>query len=152
MRITRRRGVIGGVSRRECWGLLIRIIVKVSLSPFHPSLHPPTLADRDITAVHLNFCPVPPQGLLALIPPRTLLAILPNWILSPLDRKRSESALTYLERGSGYYTLQAFTVRLSSILVGLSEDSIQPLQPRTIAYGLNDSPIGLLAWIGEKVR
>ena len=25
-------------------------------------------------------------------------------------------------------------------------------QPRTPAYGLNDSPVGLLAWIAEKVR
>ena len=25
------------------------------------------------------------------------------------------------------------------------------MKPRTLAYGLNDSPIGLLAWIGEKM-
>lgn len=29
---------------------------------------------------------------------------------------------------------------------------LQATRPRTLAYGLNDSPIGLLAWIAEKLR
>lgn len=83
-------------------------------------------------AVHLNFLPASAPGLLSYIPTKTLLRLLPSWLISAVDKERAEKAIDYLERGSAYYAMQAFT-------------------PRTPAYGLNDSPIGLLAWIGEKV-
>jgi len=31
-------------------------------------------------------------------------------------------------------------------------DHIQKTTPQTLAYGLNDSPVGLAAWILEKFR
>ncbi|KAK4052914.1 hypothetical protein OIO90_004190 [Microbotryomycetes sp. JL221] len=82
-------------------------------------------------AVHLNFLPVL-NPLMKIIPPRLLIQYLPNFLLPPLERERGKRALDYLEKGSSYYAMQHNT-------------------PRTPAYGLNDSPVGLLAWIAEKM-
>ncbi|MFB6723406.1 epoxide hydrolase family protein [Kribbella sp. NPDC056345] len=51
--------------------------------------------------------------------------------LSASDTARAETFNRYLEDGLGYLTLQS-------------------TRPQTLAYGLNDSPIGQLAWIVEK--
>ncbi|GAB3953834.1 epoxide hydrolase [Kribbella albertanoniae] len=51
--------------------------------------------------------------------------------LSESDKTRAETFNRYLEDGLGYLTLQS-------------------TRPQTLAYGLNDSPIGQLAWIVEK--
>lgn len=92
-----------------------------------------TLHSDHCKAVHLNFCPAPPSpSFLAYIPTRFLINNLPKFLISDLERERGGRALLYLEKGSAYYAMQALT-------------------PRTAAYGLNDSPIGLLAWIGEKI-
>ncbi|GAA5957473.1 hypothetical protein JCM3765_001154 [Sporobolomyces pararoseus] len=82
--------------------------------------------------VHLNFCPVPTPAILSWINPHTLLEWLPEFIVSKKEYQRKKHALSYLENGSSYYLMQNKT-------------------PRTPAYALNDSPIGLLAWIGEKM-
>lgn len=84
------------------------------------------------TATHINFCPVTPPAILSLVSPRTLLAWLPSWAMSEQKRQRTEKALQFVEKGSSYYAMQKLT-------------------PRTPAYALIDSPVGLLAWIGEKV-
>ncbi|GAA6043257.1 hypothetical protein JCM8097_008490 [Rhodosporidiobolus ruineniae] len=91
------------------------------------ALHP-----ENCKAVHLNFCPVGAPPPFSWFNPRTLLDWMPRFLVSDLQRARAERALAYLERGSSYYAMQQNT-------------------PRTPAYGLNDSPIGLLAWIGEKM-
>jgi microsomal epoxide hydrolase len=36
--------------------------------------------------------------------------------------------------------------------LGTGYQAIQRSKPQTLSYGLNDSPVGLLAWILEKVR
>jgi epoxide hydrolase len=51
--------------------------------------------------------------------------------LSPADRARAEKFNKFLEEGLGYLTLQS-------------------TRPQTLAYSLNDSPVGQLAWIVEK--
>ncbi|GAA6059359.1 hypothetical protein JCM10212_003257 [Sporobolomyces blumeae] len=83
-------------------------------------------------AVHLNFCPVGPPAPFNWVNPHVLLDWLPKFIINETQRERGRRTLVYLERGSAYNNMQTNT-------------------PRTPAYGLNDSPIGLLAWIGEKM-
>lgn len=51
--------------------------------------------------------------------------------LTPAERARLEAFRRFLSAGSGYF-------------------SIQSTRPQTLAYGLTDSPTGLLAWIAEK--
>ncbi|WP_219469854.1 epoxide hydrolase family protein [Nonomuraea rhizosphaerae] len=51
--------------------------------------------------------------------------------LSPADRTRAEQFNTFREEGVGYLVLQS-------------------TRPQTLAYSLNDSPVGQLAWITEK--
>ncbi len=51
--------------------------------------------------------------------------------LSESDRARAETFNRYLDDGLGYLILQS-------------------TRPQTLAYGLNDSPVGQLAWIVEK--
>ncbi|KAK4050455.1 hypothetical protein OIV83_003525 [Microbotryomycetes sp. JL201] len=82
-------------------------------------------------AVHLNFLPVL-NPLMKVVPPRLLVKYLPNFVLPPLERERATRALDYLDKGSAYYVMQHNT-------------------PRTPAFALNDSPVGLLAWIAEKM-
>ncbi|SGY95166.1 BQ5605_C036g11475 [Microbotryum silenes-dioicae] len=90
------------------------------------------LHDDHCKAVHLNFLPASPDGILSIIPPRLLLSYLPSFIMPDLRRQRLLRALDYVEKGSAYY-------------------AIQNLTPRTASFGLNDSPIGLLSWIAEKM-
>ncbi|KAM0793690.1 hypothetical protein ACM66B_001117 [Microbotryomycetes sp. NB124-2] len=82
-------------------------------------------------AVHLNFLPVL-NPLMKVVPPRLLVKYLPDYFLPPVERERACRALDYLEKGSAYYVMQHNT-------------------PRTPAFALNDSPVGLLAWIAEKM-
>lgn len=58
-------------------------------------------------------------------------AILQNPLLSDEQRERLKGLLAAAPGRSGYI-------------------AIQSTRPKTIGYGLNDSPIGQLAWIGEK--
>ncbi|GAA5827287.1 hypothetical protein JCM11251_001206 [Rhodosporidiobolus azoricus] len=90
------------------------------------------LHKENCTAVHLNFCPVGPPAPFSWFSPRTLLAWTPRLLLPDEQRAKLEKGLNYIEKGSAYYVMQNLT-------------------PRTPAYALNDSPIGLLAWIGEKM-
>jgi pimeloyl-ACP methyl ester carboxylesterase len=62
-------------------------------------------------AVHLNFVPAFPPGLLGKIPARTLISWLPSWMMSEKDRYSASRGLDYTERGSAYYQIQRFTVR-----------------------------------------
>jgi pimeloyl-ACP methyl ester carboxylesterase len=49
------------------------------------------------------------------------------------ERARLARLNNYLQRGNGYFQIQA-------------------TRPQTLAYGLNDSPVGQLAWIMEKFK
>ncbi|GAA5888876.1 hypothetical protein JCM6882_002887 [Rhodosporidiobolus microsporus] len=90
------------------------------------------LHKENCNAVHLNFCPARPPAPFSWFNPRTLLAWTPRALLPDDQRAKLERGLDYVEKGSSYYMMQSLT-------------------PRTPAYGLNDSPVGLLAWIGEKM-
>lgn len=75
---------------------------------------------------------MPVPSVLSWINPHTLLSVLPEFIVPKREHDRKKQALAYLEKGSAYYKIQNET-------------------PRTAAYGLNDSPIGLLGWIAHMV-
>ncbi|EJD35289.1 alpha/beta-hydrolase [Auricularia subglabra TFB-10046 SS5] len=54
-----------------------------------------------------------------------------SWLFTPAEQRGISRALTYTRTGNGYFHLQA-------------------TKPLTIGYALADSPIGLLAYIGDK--
>jgi pimeloyl-ACP methyl ester carboxylesterase len=74
----------------------------------------------EVAGVHLTFLLTMPSG-----DPAELAA------LTEADRARLGRLRQFSVAGSGYRFIQA-------------------TRPHTVAYGLNDSPIGLLAWIAEK--
>ncbi|GAA5858766.1 hypothetical protein JCM8547_004978 [Rhodosporidiobolus lusitaniae] len=91
------------------------------------------LFKENCKATHLNFCPTPAPWPLNKLSPQTLVAYMPTFLLGGEQKlKQIQRGIAYLEKGSAYNVMQTLT-------------------PRTPAYGLNDSPIGLLAWIGEKI-
>lgn len=53
--------------------------------------------------------------------------------LTDVERQRLDRLTAYLDDGAGYFNEQA-------------------TRPRTLAFGLNDSPVGQLAWIMEKFK
>lgn len=73
-----------------------------------------------VIGVHLNTLAAPPSGD-------------PKDMESLTDREKGylEQANRFRQRGSGYFMIQSS-------------------RPQTLAYGLTDSPAGLLAWIAEK--
>ena len=73
-----------------------------------------------VIGVHLNTLAAPPSGD-------------PKDMESLTDREKGylEQANRFRQQGSGYFMIQSS-------------------RPQTLAYGLNDSPAGLLAWIAEK--
>jgi len=79
-------------------------------------------------AYHSNF-------LMALTPPKDLYGILKSLVglvtMPPLERKRLKATLYNFRYETAY-------------------QNIQGTKPQTLSYGLNDSPVGLLAWILEK--
>ncbi|KAJ3330439.1 hypothetical protein HDU76_005688 [Blyttiomyces sp. JEL0837] len=84
-------------------------------------------------AIHLNLCfaPIPTDPSYRL--KRFLLSINPSWILSREDLESLEMGHQWNRTESAYY-------------------KIQSSKPYTLGVGLNDSPVGLAAWIGEKMR
>lgn len=85
------------------------------------------LRPGNVRGVHLNL--LPGGGATAEPRPEELAA------LSPAERERTlaswERYRVWARERQGYADIQA-------------------TRPQTLAYGLNDSPVGLLAWIGEK--
>jgi pimeloyl-ACP methyl ester carboxylesterase len=80
------------------------------------------LAPEHVVGVHLNFLPPVPSG-----DPAELAG------LTEQDQARLARLQHFVGEQSGYY-------------------SIQSTRPRTLAYGLTDSPTGQLAWIVEKFK
>ena len=80
-------------------------------------------------AIHLN-CPTP-------VPPR---GFDPATDLTPSER----------ENYTRFMTVQNTGVPVTA--TGMGYTAIQQTRPQTLSYGLNDSPVGLLAWIVEKFR
>ena len=86
---------------------------------------------EQVKAVHLNFNPVMPP-----YPwkhPIVFLQSLLTLPFSPKDRARLANTKMYLNEGNGYLRLQE-------------------TRPQTLGYGLQDSPVALLAWIYEKLH
>jgi hypothetical protein len=90
-----------------------------------------TFYPTHVKAVHLNFIPMPPpypwkHPLLFL---QTLLTL----PFSATERAKVSMLRTYLDDGSGY-------------------SKQQDTRPQTLGYALHDSPVGLLAWVYEKLQ
>jgi len=87
-------------------------------------------------AVHLNMCPVPPpyspilMGLVYLMP-HWISSRIVSWAFSPEEWAQMLRIKDFTLKSTGYFAIQA-------------------TQPFTLGLALNDSPLGLLAWIGEK--
>ncbi|CAG8891043.1 unnamed protein product [Penicillium egyptiacum] len=82
-------------------------------------------------AIHLNFTPVIPP-----YPWRSPYQFLKSLISVPFsakDRGYIARTLGYITRGNGYLKQQE-------------------TRPQTLGYGLHDSPVGLLAWIYDKMH
>jgi len=75
-----------------------------------------------VLGVHLNFLPTPPSD-----DPADLAG------LTPVEMNRLGLLMNYVDDQSGYMKIQA-------------------TRPQTLAYALNDSPVGQLAWIVEKIH
>jgi hypothetical protein len=91
------------------------------------------LYPSSLKAIHLNLIPSPPPS------PRSPFAFLSFLcrhflqLYSPAEAAGLKRAQNFQKTGSGYY--QLFTTK-----------------PQTVAYLLADSPVGLLAWIYEKLH
>ncbi|KAI8855337.1 Alpha/Beta hydrolase protein [Chytridium lagenaria] len=88
---------------------------------------------KNCLAIHLNlaFAPIPLS--LFYLPKRILLNIYPYAVVAKDDVDALLKTLAWAKNESGYY-------------------KIQGTKPYSLAVGMNDSPAGLLAWIGEKMR
>jgi pimeloyl-ACP methyl ester carboxylesterase len=81
----------------------------------------PDLAPERLIGLHLNLlAPVPPQGVDD-----------PAALCTELEKAALQAWQHHQKQNMGYA-------------------AIQSTRPQTLAYGLADSPVGLLAWIGEK--
>jgi microsomal epoxide hydrolase len=80
------------------------------------------LDHEHVRGAHVNFLPTPPSG-----DPADMAE------LTPVEFGRLGLLTKYLDDQSGYMTIQA-------------------TRPQTLAYSLNDSPVGQLAWIVEKIH
>ena len=49
------------------------------------------------------------------------------------------------------YSVLSRTLNLLRALLGNGYFQIQSTKPQTLGYGLDDSPVGLLAWVYEKL-
>eukprot|EP01087_Luapelamoeba_hula_P012397 TRINITY_DN3459_c0_g1_i3.p1 TRINITY_DN3459_c0_g1~~TRINITY_DN3459_c0_g1_i3.p1 ORF type:complete len:394 (-),score=56.50 TRINITY_DN3459_c0_g1_i3:149-1330(-) len=84
-------------------------------------------------AVHTNFAPASPPFTRGFVPfVKSVLGLLfPSWIYNARDLPFIENMLPYMLAESGYMHIQA-------------------TRPWTVAYGLEDSPVGLAAYFVEK--
>ncbi|GAO49176.1 alpha/beta-hydrolase [Saitoella complicata NRRL Y-17804] len=88
------------------------------------------LYPQNCLALHLNFLyasPPPPSS-----PLSWLASKLPYIFYSSNERYGLARTAKMIEKGTGY-------------------QKIQSTRPQTLGYALTDSPVGLLAWIGEKL-
>ena len=82
-------------------------------------------------AIHLNFIPVMPP-----YPWRSPYMFIKSLLYVPFSAKDRD----YIARTFGYFTR------------GNAYMKQQETRPQTLGYGLHDSPVGLLAWIYDKMR
>lgn len=88
--------------------------------------------------VNLNMCGISPPKTALLTLPLFLLPVswrqwVLNYIYSGEERRDFSRSVAYIKNGTGYFLQQA-------------------TRPLSIGYALYDSPIGLLAWVGEKYK
>jgi microsomal epoxide hydrolase len=93
-----------------------------SISQFYP---------EHTQAIHLNFIPVIPP-----YPWRSPYQFLKSLISVPFSTKDRSS----ITRSIGYFTRDNAYMK------------VQETRPQTLGYGLHDSPVGLLAWIYDKMH
>lgn len=123
-----------------------------------PSQLLPGLASRS-TQVHpshqvlgLDHASLPHQSAIPpLLLPDRLLTDTNGLRTGDLERERLYKTMRYLTKGSGYYHIQSTTVSLPCDRISCRDAEVEG-QPGTVSYGLTDSPVGTLSWIGEKVH
>lgn len=90
-----------------------------------------------ILGVHVNMLPgLPPSPLRHPFVTGRLIAsrVLPTgWVYAAEDESAIENLQQFMLKEAGYHAIQA-------------------TKPQTLAFGLSDSPVGLLAWITEKFK
>lgn len=94
---------------------------------------PPSITHGKVLGLHLNMVPAAPpigKGFMAAI--HLLVSmVFPSWYYTPAEWNEVQAAPIRALTDTGYFHEQL-------------------TRPSTVAYGLSDSPIGLMAWIGEK--
>lgn len=88
-----------------------------------------TLFPEEILGVHMNFCLFRDQPVAKII--LALQHLLPSLFASAEDRRKMAQSMIYPTREDGYFRIQS-------------------MKPDTVGVGLNDSPVGLAAYIIEK--
>ncbi|KAI8614499.1 epoxide hydrolase domain-containing protein [Chytriomyces sp. MP71] len=86
---------------------------------------------KNCVAIHLNLAMADLPTAWSYLPQRILFKANPSFILSDQEMKGLQASHMFWTYGTGYYKQQG-------------------TKPYTLGVGLNDSPMGLLAWIGEK--
>ncbi|KAL6069894.1 Epoxide hydrolase [Balamuthia mandrillaris] len=91
------------------------------------------VAEAHVRALHINFVTAPlpiRKGIWGLLKTIATFAV-PSWILAPEEIEPFQNQFMFTLKESGYMHEQA-------------------TRPQTLGYALNDSPVGLAAWIVEK--
>ncbi|KAJ3115198.1 hypothetical protein HDU96_001044 [Phlyctochytrium bullatum] len=88
---------------------------------------------KNCQAIHLQLTVAPLPTSLTYLPRRLLFHLAPHLVLPRADLDALYYTRVFERRETGYAR-------------------IQETKPFTLAVGLNDSPVGLLAWVGEKYR
>ncbi|KAJ3377264.1 hypothetical protein HDU84_008842 [Entophlyctis sp. JEL0112] len=88
---------------------------------------------KSCVAIHLNLAIAPLPTSISYLPQRVLLSINPSLVLTAVEMAGVEKTLKWAKHETAYF-------------------KIQGTKPYSLGVGLNDSPVGLLAWIGEKMH
>lgn len=102
------------------------------MRPSFPSRAPPlarTLTLALETAVHLNFCPVPPPFPLNQFNPRVLLDWMPRFVLPDAQRAKIERGVAYLEKGSVRSPALSPSLSLERASLTLFTFAVRPTMP-----------------------
>ena len=111
----------------------------------------------DIESLHLNFIFAKPFHPNANIITQSVSMQMLAYLLSSFSSSPTSSSSTFSSTcrwllGMEEADVQALLVTQNFLKEGSGYYAIQSTRPYTLGVGLNDSPLGLLAWIGEKMR
>ncbi|KAF4972590.1 hypothetical protein FSARC_863 [Fusarium sarcochroum] len=90
---------------------------------------------KNCRRVHVNMCPAPPPKSFMLLQsswvPASIRDFFLSWLYTPIERMLCQRSLDFGANGFAYA-------------------HIQGTKPATLGWGLMDSPVGHLSWLGEK--